>query len=56
MSHPAAERRCDCVADERGKQADANLDPFRHGIAVLRDRNEAVGYVAAVVEPLRHSR
>jgi hypothetical protein len=37
---------------ERGKQADANLDPFRHGIAVLRDRNEAVGYVAAVVEPM----
>jgi hypothetical protein len=36
----------------RNSAGSRNLDQFRGGLAVLRDRGEVVGYVATVVEPM----
>ena len=42
----------DDAALSRNNAGSRNLDQFRGGLAVLRDRGEVAGYVATAVEPM----
>jgi hypothetical protein len=40
------------VEGSRDRPGDPGLDEFREGVAVLRDGDAVVGYVASIVEPM----